>query len=58
MCHTAINLPTLHTQCGDYHRQENSKLWVQLHNITISEDKLLFPLLFGSEYNIDLLGSH
>ena len=40
------------------HSQEDSKLRVHVHNITIREDELIFPFLLAWKDNSDLLSSH
>lgn len=40
------------------HCQKESKLWVHVYNITISENELRFALLLASQHNGYLLSCH
>ena len=41
-----------------YHSQEDSKLGIHVHAVTIGEDEVVFAFLLAGEYDGDLLGSH
>ena len=41
-----------------YHGQEETKLWINGHNVPIRKEELCLSLLLCSEDNVDLLGSH
>lgn len=41
-----------------YHGQEETKLWVQVHIVTISEDELRLALFLAGQHDGDLLSSH
>ena len=40
------------------HCEEDSKFWIHLHKVSVSEDELLFALLLAGKHNGDLLRSH
>lgn len=41
-----------------YHSDKESKLWIEVHSITIREDKLFLPFLSCCQNDVDLLSSH
>jgi len=41
-----------------HHGEEETELWVEIHNITIGEDKLCLSFLLGHENDGNLLSSH